>query len=103
MTTPIHGSILPPNPTSPISLSGLTEVTKNDGPSFQNMLLGSISETNNLQLSAEQAIEEHLAGGDVTQVEVFSAMKKADLSLRMMMQMRNKIMEAYDEIQQLRM
>ena len=39
----------------------------------------------------------------MTQIEVMTSMKKADLALRMMIQIRNKIMDAYDEIKQLRM
>lgn len=71
--------------------------------SFDNMLLESISQTNALEQSAQTAIEQSLTGGDITQVEVFTAVKKADLAMRMLLQMRNKALEAYQEIQQLRM
>ena len=42
-------------------------------------------------------------GGDITQVEVFSAFKKADLALRMLLQIRNGVLEAYNEIKQMQM
>ena len=35
------------------------------------------------------------AGDDMTQIEAMTAMKKADLALRLMIQIRNKIMDAY--------
>ncbi|VAX39805.1 hypothetical protein MNBD_PLANCTO02-2792, partial [hydrothermal vent metagenome] len=55
-------------------------------------------QVNQTELTAQAAIEESLAGGEITQVEVFTAMKKADLSLRMLMQIRNKVISAYNEI-----
>jgi len=71
-------------------------------PSFQNMLWKSLEQVNSLQQSAESAVEESLVGGDVSEVEAMTAVKKADLSLRMMLQIRNKLLEAYNEIQQMR-
>ncbi|MCA9039395.1 MAG: flagellar hook-basal body complex protein FliE [Planctomycetaceae bacterium] len=73
------------------------------GGSFQDLLLGAVSETNQLELNAQNAIDRSMLGEDISQVEVMSAVKKADLSMRLLLQMRNKLMEAYQEIQQLRM
>ena len=42
-------------------------------------------------------------GEDVTQIEAMTAMKKADLAMRLMIQVRNKIMDAYTEIKQMQM
>jgi flagellar hook-basal body complex protein FliE len=71
--------------------------------SFSQLLLNSLSETSQLDLQAQSAIQQQLAGEEISQVEVFTAVKKADLSLRMMLQIRNKLVEAWQEIQQLRM
>ena len=70
---------------------------------FSQLLMDSLSEATQLDLQAQSAIERQLAGEDITQVEVFTAVKKADLSLRMMLQIRNKLVDAWQEIQQLRM
>jgi len=35
-------------------------------------------------------------------VETFTALREADLSLRLMIQIRNKLVDAYQELQQLR-
>ena len=56
-----------------------------------------------LDQSAQSAVERSLSGGDVTQVEVLTEMKKADLALRMMIQVHNKIFDAYNEIKQMQM
>jgi len=82
-------------------LSG--QISSGDSVNFQNLLLESLGQASSMQTASQAAIEQSLAGGDITQVEVFSAVKKADLAMRMMLQMRNKAMEAYEEIKQLRM
>jgi flagellar hook-basal body complex protein FliE len=82
---------------------GRTDATSSAGTaSFQDLLLNSIAETNEHQLNEQSAVEESLSGGDITQVEVATEMKKADLSLRMMLQIRNKLLEAYNEIKDMR-
>jgi flagellar hook-basal body complex protein FliE len=73
------------------------------GASFSQLLLDSLAETTRLDQQAQAAIERQLAGDEVTRVEVFTAVKKADLSLRMMLQVRNKLVDAWQEIQQIRM
>ena len=60
-----------------------------------------MNQTSSLAQSAEQAVETSLTGGDITQIEVLSAVKKADLALRMMMQIRNKLLEGFNEIKQM--
>ncbi|HCS54116.1 flagellar hook-basal body complex protein FliE [Rubinisphaera sp.] len=70
---------------------------------FQKMLFDSIQETSNLGHTAEQNIETRLMGGNITSAEVFTSMKKADMALKMMMQVRNKLVSAYQEVQQMRM
>ena len=72
-------------------------------PSFQSLLQNTIEQMNQTEANADQMVEQSLLGEDVTQVEVMTAVKKADLALKMMVQVRNKLLEAYDEIKQLRM
>ena len=62
-----------------------------------------VSNTAELQSQSQHAIESQMLGEGITQVEVLSAVKKADLALRLMMQIRNKVLEAYNEVQQIRM
>ena len=104
MTQPIGNVGTLQNLTVPKTMSELGgQVSDGGSVSFQNLLLDSLGQVNSLQGASQAAIEQSLAGGDITQVEVFLAVKKADLALRMMLQMRNKAMEAFEEIKQLRM
>lgn len=73
-----------------------------DGAAFKDMLLNSIHEVNAMQQQANQAMESFAVGGDVNPVEVLSAVQKADLAFRLMMQVRNKLVEAYQEVQNIR-
>ena len=70
---------------------------------FQDVLLDAIAETNRLEGESQAAIAEGLTGGDITSAEVMASARKADLALRMMIQMRNKLVDAYREVQQMRM
>lgn len=55
--------------------------------------LGKVSEIHN---QAEQAIEELARGGDITRAVI--AMEKADMSFQVMVEVRNKLLAAYEEI-----
>lgn len=72
------------------------------GPAFKDMLLSSIQEVNSMQQQANQAVETLMTGGEVNPAEVLTAVQKADLAFRMMMQIRNKVIQAYDEVKNIR-
>jgi flagellar hook-basal body complex protein FliE len=72
------------------------------GTSFKNVLVDSIQQVNTMQLQADQAVETMFTGGDVNPAEVLTAVQKADLAFRLTMQMRNKLMEVYQEIKDIR-
>ncbi len=55
-----------------------------------------------VQAEAEKAVEALFTGGDINTAEVLTAVKKADMSFRLMMQMRNKLVQAYQEIRDIR-
>lgn len=72
------------------------------GADFKNVLLDSIREVNSMQLEANQAVESLATGGEVNPAEVLTAVQKADLAFRMMMQVRNKLTQAYEEVKSIR-
>jgi flagellar hook-basal body complex protein FliE len=73
-----------------------------DGPSFKELLFDSVKQVNSMQLEADRAVEQMFTGGDVNPAEVLTAVQKADLAFRLTMQMRNKLMEVYQEIRDIR-
>jgi flagellar hook-basal body complex protein FliE len=70
--------------------------------SFKDFLLKSIHDVNSAQQQADQAVETLMTGGDVDPAAVLTAVEKADLAFRLMMQMRNKVMATYQEIKDIR-
>ena len=70
--------------------------------SFKDMLFDSIKQVNTMQLDADKAVEQMFTGGDVNPAEVLTAVQKADLAFRLTMQMRNKLMEVYQEVRDIR-
>jgi flagellar hook-basal body complex protein FliE len=67
-------------------------------PGFKETLMDSIHEVNNLQTKAHSAME-NLATGKANNLhETMVAIQKAEISFKMMMQVRNKIMNAYQEV-----
>lgn len=68
------------------------------GDSFKDFLLDSINQVNSMQHDADQAVEDLFTGQDVNPAEVLTAVQKADLAFRMMMQVRNKLIQVYQEI-----
>lgn len=72
------------------------------GQSFKDVLLGSLDEVNALQQEASDGVEKVLTGQTDNLAEVFSAVRKSEVAFNMMMEMRNKLVEAYQEIQQMR-
>lgn len=66
--------------------------------SFGNVLEDSLAEVTRLQQQADRSITD-LATGDKTSVhDTMVAMEQASVSFQLMMQVRNKIVEAYQEI-----
>jgi flagellar hook-basal body complex protein FliE len=86
------------------SLQGLSSSNKPDGAegSFKDVMLKSIDEVNTLQQDANRAVEQLATGGDTTPAEVLTAVQKADMAFRMMLQVRNKLVQAYQEVQNIR-
>lgn len=66
--------------------------------SFGEMLKGSMDKLNQSQLDADSAINGFLKG-DITDVHsVMIALQKADMNLRLALQVRSKVIQAYEEI-----
>jgi len=72
------------------------------GNPFSDLLAGGMAKVNSMQLGAEEQMEQLLTGGEVNQAEVFTSVQKADMSFRLLVQIRNKLMSAYEELNAIR-
>lgn len=66
--------------------------------SFGGILKDQMANINNLQNEAGQAQQIYAVGGDIELHNVMLATEKADLALQLAMQVRNKVVAAYQEI-----
>ncbi|MDP7015750.1 MAG: flagellar hook-basal body complex protein FliE [Pirellulaceae bacterium] len=101
MPTPIQG--LPSLPTLPAlpSITG-AEKAEGNGGEFKKLFLEAIDHVNSMQQNADRAVESLMTGGDANPAEVLTAVQKADMTFRTMLQIRNKLVQAYQEIREIR-
>jgi len=72
------------------------------GGSFKDLLMENLKEANQLQSDASEAVQD-LQSGKRDDVEtVLAATAKADLAFRMLLQVRNKVMDTYNELKDVR-
>ncbi|MBI1902288.1 MAG: flagellar hook-basal body complex protein FliE [Planctomycetia bacterium] len=82
----------------PVMPPGLPGAGGAEGGGFKDFLLSSIRDVNSAQQQADRAMESLFTGGDVNPAEVLTAVQKADLAFRLLMEVRNKVLQAYDEV-----
>jgi flagellar hook-basal body complex protein FliE len=82
---------------------GLDKVTsslddRNTQKDFSTVLKDAVKDINKLQQNADNAIARVQLDDTASIHEAMVALEKADISFRAMMQVRNKILEAYQEV-----
>lgn len=85
-----------------LNISNTTE-QKTNGTSFSNVLSDAISKVNDFEVNANNKIESLIKGEDVEMHEVMLAMQESVLSLQALIEVRNKTVEAYQEISKLQL
>lgn len=90
---PIHGLQLPQ-----ISGKEETSAVSSAEKNFSDMLTGLVKEVDQQQKTADKTVQQVHAGGAKNLHDAMIAMEQADISIRFMVQVRNKALEAYQEI-----
>jgi len=68
---------------------------------FMDSLQHAISKVNDIQLEASQATEALMTGQTQNIHQTMVALQEADVSFQLMMQIRNKLVAAYEDIQRM--
>lgn len=76
--------------------------TAGGGTAFREELMRQIGEVNKLQQEASGATQDVLTGERNDVEAVVLATQKADSAFKMLLAVRNKVMDAYDEVKQMR-
>jgi flagellar hook-basal body complex protein FliE len=98
---PVQGLSIPAAPLPPALLPADVAAGTNQ-PSFKDFLLDGIQQVNSMQQQADVAVQQLMTGDDVDPAVVLTTIQKADMSFRMMMQIRNKLVAAYQEVKEMR-
>jgi flagellar hook-basal body complex protein FliE len=97
------------SPITPISLGGLgpavapTPAPRSQPGIFQNVLERAIGQVEDLRQSADQSIGRFLSGEGEELHTTVMATQRAELSFELFLQMRNKVVQAYQEIMRMQM
>jgi flagellar hook-basal body complex protein FliE len=88
----------------PEGAPGGTPLTQQAGEAakpFQEVLNEKINEVNELLIKKDRAVEALATGKTDNIAEVLMAVEKADIAFKALMQIRNKLVEAYKEIERM--
>ncbi len=87
----------------PLAMAPSTIQPPTGGQTFGEVMGKFIEDTNAQQLQADQAVQRLATGESDSIPETMLALTKADLSLRVFMEVRNKVIEAYQEVMRMQM
>lgn len=91
------------NPVRPGSAqSGQPGAVGSGAPNFRDVLVENLEKVNSAQVEADRAVEDLVSGRRSDVEGVILATEKADNAFRMLQAMRGKVLQAYDEIKQVR-
>lgn len=80
-----------------------TNLEQESSTTFSEVLSDAIGKVNELELSANKNIEALIKGEDISMHEVMLSMQESQLSLQALIEVRNKVVEAYQEISKLQL
>ncbi len=85
-----------------VASTGSTGATgKTGGPGFLDSLKSAIGNVNDAQKEAGRAVDALMTGDTQDIHRTMVALQQADVSFQLMMQVRNKLVTAYEEIQRM--
>lgn len=82
---------------SPARLQRSERINSNDPTGFGNVIKSAIDNVNGMEKDADKSILNLLQGKEEVHTTMI-ALQKADISMRMLLSVRNKVIEAYREI-----
>lgn len=83
------------------SIKNTENLEKTDKVEFSSVLEKVISDVNESQLISNEKVDKFIKGEDIAVHDVMIAMNEAQMSMQLLIEVRNKIVEAYQEINRL--
>jgi len=90
---------------TPLTLPQMAPAASSAGQpgEFQKVLTGAINQVESLNNDASQAVQKFLSGDDEELHTTILATQKAELAFQLGLQVRNKVVDAYQEIMKMQM
>lgn len=102
MSMNVQGSMVSPLASGPLTAFPTgTDSSESSSGGFGDVLKNAISQVSTLQGSADQQVNTLLSGGNADMSKVMISVEKADVAFQLMMQVRNKIVSAYQDIEKM--
>lgn len=104
MADPIIGNRFGAAPLGPLAPSSKLGQAAGgmDGNEFANMLRQQLERVTQIQNEADDGVKRILTGESDNLSEVFSAAKRAQIAFDLLMEIRNKLVDSYTELRQMR-
>ncbi len=103
MVNPIPTSVVTPtNPTAPGSLGGASRTGRAESTDFAGQLRQQLEQVNQMQAEADAGIQDLVTGQTDNITQVLTSARKAEVAFSLLMEIRNKLVDAYTELKQLR-
>lgn len=77
--------------------------SENQQTSFANVISDAINKVNDTEVEANNKIESLIKGEDISMHDVMLSMQEAQISMQALIEVRNKVVEAYQEISKLQL
>lgn len=74
-----------------------------EGGSFDNVLGNLVRDVNSKQVAAANTVKDMMAGGKVSLHQAMISMEEANVSFQLMVEVRNKLLESYQEIMRMQL
>lgn len=71
---------------------------ENKNSKFSEIISGVINNVNNSQVNANNMVNSFIKGEDVSMHNVMLAVEESQISMQLLIEMRNKLVEAYQEV-----
>ncbi len=85
-----------------ISIDKANKTGKEEGGKFAEILKDAIDEVSKVEQKADEEIKKVVTGEEKNIHKTLIAVEKADLSFQLMMEIKNKLMDAYQELMRTR-
>ncbi len=103
MVNSINANLITPSPTVSPALPASTSADRAaGGEGFANVLKRQLEQVSQMQTEADQSVQDLLTGRTDNITEVFTTARKAQLAFSLLMEIRNKLVDAYTELNQMR-